>query len=236
MNRKFLFGVPVAASLLLAICANAATTTKDVDIVVMHGTGGGTAITTMTLQNGDPSHPIVPGAPGYPYIAGQAFVRSNGNGIESTGINSYPICEDASNNAPLACQWDDIATHRENGDDGSWRHATLTVLLPATSPQYSTVTGGQGLAACTTNPCSGTFQIKLINASGTYAPSVHGSINDICNGHDIKLVMTDVRNQDDTLRGPSGHTGTLTFDTCAAINNSGRDAPRQFVQGAVRNG
>ena len=28
MNRKFLFGVPVAASLLLAICANAATTTK----------------------------------------------------------------------------------------------------------------------------------------------------------------------------------------------------------------
>src|SRR5215472_4402592 len=236
MNRKFLFGVPVAASLLLAICANAATTTKDIDIVVMHGTGGGTAITTMTIQNGDPSHPIVPGASGYPYIAGQAFVRSNGNGIASTGINSYPTCEDAGNNAPLACQWDDIATHRENGDDGSWRHATLTVLLPATSPQYSTVTGGQGLAPCATNPCSGTFQVKLVNASGTYAPSVHGSISDICNGHDIKLVMTDVRNQDDTLRGPSGHTGTLTFDTCAAINNSGRDAPRQFAQGAVRNG
>src|SRR5215831_9259316 len=129
MNRKFLFGVPVAASLLLAICANAATTTKDIDIVVMHGTGGGTAITTMTIQNGDPSHPIVPGASGYPYIAGQAFVRSNGNGIASTGINSYPTCEDAGNNAPLACQWDDIATHRENGDDGSWRHATLDQAL-----------------------------------------------------------------------------------------------------------
>src|SRR5215472_896709 len=99
MKWRFLCGFSAAASLLLAICANAAAATKNIDIVVTHGAGSGTPITTMTIQNGDPSNPIVPGAPGYPYIAGQAFVRSNGNGIAWTGINSYPICEDASSSA-----------------------------------------------------------------------------------------------------------------------------------------
>ena len=70
MKRRFLCGVSAAASLLLAICANAATTTKNIDVVVTHGTGSSTLITTMTIQNGDPSKPIVPGASGYPYIAG----------------------------------------------------------------------------------------------------------------------------------------------------------------------
>ena len=65
MKRRFLCGVSAAASLLLAICANAVTTTKNVDVVVTHGTGSSTLITTMTIQNGDPSKPIVPGASGY---------------------------------------------------------------------------------------------------------------------------------------------------------------------------
>jgi len=236
MKWRFLCGFSAAASLLLAICANAATTTKNIDIVVTHGAGSGTPITTMTIQNGDPSNPIVPGAPGYPYIAGQAFVRSNSDGTAWTGINSYPICEDASNNARLACQWDEIATRRENGDDGTWRHASLTVLLPPDSPQYTNVRGGRGLAACTSSPCPGIFKVAFANASGTYAPAVHGSIADVCNGHDIKLVMTDERGQNDQLRGPVGQAGTLTFDTCRALSNTGRDAPRQFARGAVRNG
>jgi hypothetical protein len=130
--------------------------------------------------------PIVPEAPGYPYIAGQAFVRSNSDGIAWTGINSYPICEDASNNARLACQWDEIATRRENRDDGTWRHASLTVLLPPDSPQYTNVRGGRGLAACTSSPCPGIFKVAFANTSGTYAPAIHGSIADVCNGHDIK--------------------------------------------------
>ena len=45
------------------------------------------------------------------------------------------------------------------------------------------------------------------------------------NGHDIKLVMTDVRNQDDTLRGPSGQfsgSARINKKTAKAMNISGQ--------------
>src|SRR5215471_15048603 len=113
MKWRFLCGFSAAASLLLAICANAAATTKNIDIVVTHGAGSGTPITTMTIQNGDPSNPIVPGAPGYPYIAGQAFVRSNSDGTAWTGNNCLPDRGDGRQRRRLGCPGDEIATRRE---------------------------------------------------------------------------------------------------------------------------
>ena len=49
------------------------------------------------------------------------------------------------------------------------------------------------------------------------------------NSHDLKIHLTDVRNQDDTVR----RSGDATFDLCANIANGGRDAPRILDQGSV---
>jgi hypothetical protein len=220
MNGKFLFGLPATACFLLAISASAVTTTKNVDIVVTHGTSG--ALTTYTIQNTSNSTWL----PNTPYIAGQSFRR--GDIIAAT--NSVKI-RDAVSHADLIYQLDEIATRRENGDDGSIRHFVFAFLFPASSPQY---TGG-GI------PAGRTYQIEFVPTGAPYSmPKTHQTLSALCTGnsggpyHDLKLVLTDVRNQDESMRGPSGRAGALTFDVCANIANTGRDAPRHVAQGPVR--
>jgi hypothetical protein len=52
----------------------------------------------------------------------------------------------------------------------------------------------------------------------------------LAKAHDLKLHLTDVRNQDGTWRG----SRSLTFDVNSAALNSGRDAPRPCGAGPVR--
>jgi hypothetical protein len=220
MSGKFLFGLPATACFLLAISANAVTTSKNVDIVVTHSASA--ALTTYTIQNTSGSTWL----PNTPYIAGQSFRR--GDIIAAT--NSVKI-RDAVSHVDLIYQLDEIATRRENGDDGSIRHLVFSFLFPASSPQYA----GGGI------PAGGTYQIEFVPTSAPYSiPSTHQTLTGLCTGksggpyHDLNLVLTDVRNQDESVRGPSGRAGTLAFDVCANIANTGRDAPRQVAQGPVR--
>ncbi|MBV8590220.1 MAG: hypothetical protein JO212_09195, partial [Acetobacteraceae bacterium] len=198
MSRASLFGLPATAFFLLAISANAVTTSTNVDIVVTHGASS--ALTTYTIQNTSGSTWL----PNTPYIAGQSFRR--GDIIAAT--NSVKI-RDAVSHADLIYQLDEIATRRENGDDNSIRHLVFSFLFPTSSPQYK----GGGI------PAGGTYQIEFVPTGAPYStPSTHQTLSGLCTGnsggfyHDLKLVLTDVRNQDESMRGPSGHAGALTFD------------------------
>ena len=54
----------------------------------------------------------------------------------------------------------------------------------------------------------------------------------LCSGpaaHDLKIHLTDVRNQNDTVRD----SGDATFRLCDNIANVGRDAPRHLRAGNV---
>ena len=128
---------------------------------------------------------------------------------------TYPLIRDASTHAVIAGQqWDEISTWRENGGNGSWRHAVWAIWLP------------HSLAA------GGTYQIEFVPTAGTYSETSHQALSALCSGpasHDLKIHLTDVRNQDDTTRD----LGDATFDVCANIANTGRDAPRHLRAGNV---
>lgn len=210
MKRGFLFGLSAIACLLLAICVDAMTTSINVDIVVTHAVGS--ALTTYTIQNTTNSTWV----PNMPYIAGQSFRRG-----DVIAANNCVQIRDAANHSPLPYQLDEIATRRENGDDGSIRHLVFSMLFPASSPQYS----GTGI------PANGTFQIEFVTTGAPCSPgTTHQTLSSLCATHDLKLHLTDVRNQDGTLRD----SGDAAFDTCAASGNTGRDAPRHLAIGAVR--
>ena len=210
MNGKFLFGLAAAGCVLVVIGANAVTTSKNVDIVVTHGTSA--ALTTYTIQNTTSSTLL----PNTPYIAGQSFRRG-----DVVAANNCVQIRDAASHTPLTYQLDEVSTRRENGDDGSIRHVVFSMLFPASSPQYSS--GGI--------PPNGAYQIEFVPTSGPCSPgTTHQTLASLCAAHDIKIHFTDVRNQNGTLRD----SGDMTFDTCANISNVGRDAPRHVAQGAAR--
>lgn len=159
-------------------------------------------VTTYTvLNNSDQPIPV-----GTAYIAGQAFRRGD------LPLGTHPVFRDPSTHAPLVQQLDEIATYRENGDDGSIRHLAFSVQLPAI-------------------PAHGTYTMEIVKQAGSYAlPPSKQSLARLCAAHDLKLDLTDVRNQSGTPRG----TGHMVSRVCDNINNIGRDAPRHVAQGPVR--
>jgi hypothetical protein len=128
---------------------------------------------------------------------------------------THPDVRDASTHTSLnGQQWDEISTFRENGGNGSWRHAVWAAWLPtALSPGAK-------------------FQVEFAATAGAYSESSHQPLSALCTGaaaHDLKLDLTDVRNQNDTVRD-SGHA---VFRLCDNIANVGRDAPRHLRAGNV---
>ncbi len=192
----------VAAALLFAGTAAAQTsTTLDVPIVVTHGA----PLTTFTFVNN--SGKTLPA--GSPVSFGQAFRYGD------VMPGNHPVIRDAATHVPLAGQqWDEISTWRENGGNGSWRHAVWAIDLP------------NSLAA------GATYQVEFVVGAGAYWQSPVLALSALCSGpnsHDLKIHLTDVRNQDDTVR----RSGDATLNLCDNIANTGRDAPRILDQGSV---
>ena len=201
MVGKFLFFLSAATATFLGLSAGAVTTSQNVDIIVTHGA----PLTTFTFVNN--SGNTLPA--GTPVSFGQGF--RYGDIMPGT----YPLIRDAITHTPLTGQqWNEISTWRENGGNGSWRHAVWTAWLPAS------------LAA------GASYQVEFISASGNYAETSHQPLSALCSGpaaHDLKIHLTDVRNLNDTVRD----SGDATFRVCDNINNTGRDAPRHLDAGNV---
>ena len=168
-------------------------------------TGTGPGLTTFTfVNNSGGTLPI-----GTPISFGEVFAY--GDIMPGT----HPLIRDASTHVALTHQqWNEISTWRENGGNGSWRHAVWAINLP------------NALAS------GATYQIEFIPVSGAYSQSPVLAPSALCSGvntHALKIHLTDVRNQDDTTR----RSGDATFDLCANIPGSGRDAVRILDQGSV---
>ena len=131
----------VAAALLFAGTAAAQTsTTINVPIVVTHGA----PLTTFTFVNNTGN--TLPA--GSPVSFGQAF--RYGDIMPGT----YPMIRDASTHVALpGQQWDEISTWRENGGNGSWRHAVWAIWLP------------NSLAP------GATYQVEFVTTAGAYSKS-----------------------------------------------------------------
>jgi hypothetical protein len=194
----------VAAALLFAGTAAAQTsTTINVPIVITHGA----PLTTFTFVNNTGS--TLPA--GSPVSFGQAF--RYGDIMPGT----YPLIRDASTHIALpGQQWDEISTWRENGGNGSWRHAVWAIRLP------------NNLAP------GATYQVEFVTTAGAYSKSSVLPLSALCSGgnsHDLRIHLTDIRNQDDSVR----KTGDATFRLCDHITTTGgRDDPRILDQGSVR--
>jgi hypothetical protein len=201
MIGKFLFFLSAATATFLGLSAGAVTTSQNVDIMVTHGA----PLTTFTFVNN--SGNTLPA--GSPVSFGQAF--RYGDMMPGT----YPLIRDAITHTPLAGQqWDEISTWRENGGNGSWRHAVWAAWLP------------KALAP------GATYQVEFIAAAGTYSQQSHQALSALCSGpaaHDLKIHLTDVRNTDDTVRD----SGDATFRLCDNVANVGRDATRHLRAGKV---
>jgi hypothetical protein len=173
--------------------------------LTLTGTGAGLVVTTATFQNDTGS--TLPA--GTPVSFGQGF--RYGDIMPGT----YPLIRDASTHVALpGQQWDEVATYHENGGNSSWRHAVWAAWLPAS------VANGA------------TYQVEFLTTTGTYSESSRQPLSVLCSGaaaHDLKIHLTDVRNQNDTLRD----SGDATFDICSNIANTGRDAPRHVRSGNV---
>jgi hypothetical protein len=189
-----LFGLPASAVMI----------SKNVDIIVTHGA----PLTTFTFVNNTGA--TLPA--GTPVSMGQAFRYGD------IMPGNYPVIRDATTHIALSGQqWDEISTWRENGGNGSWRHAVWAIQLP------------NSLAA------GATYRVEFVPQTGTYSQSSHQSLSTLCSGvsargaHDLKIHLTDVRNQNDTVRD----SGDMTFRVCDNIANTGRDAPRHLRAGNV---
>src|ERR1700730_12466822 len=201
MIGKFLFLLSAATATFLGLSAGAVTTSQSIDIIVTHGA----PLTTFTFVNNTGN--TLPA--GSPVSFGQAF--RYGDILPGT----YPLIRDAATHVALpGQQWDEISTWRENGGNGSWRHAVWAAWLPS-----SLETGA-------------TYQVEFLATSGTYSQSSHQALSALCSGpaaHDLKIHLTDVRNLNDTVRD----SGDATFRACDNIANAGRDAPRHLRAGNV---
>jgi hypothetical protein len=201
MIGKSLYCSAVLVGSLLGLAASAVATSKNVDATVARGA----ALTTFTFVNNTGS--TLPA--GTPVSMGQAF--RYGDIMPGT----YPVIRDAATHIALrGQQWDEVSSWRENGGNGSWRHAVWAIWLP------KNLAGG----------ASYTFEFVL--ARGVYSQSSHQPLGALCKGpgaHDLKIHLTDVRNQDDTVRD----SGDATFRLCDNVANVGRDAPRHLRAGNV---
>ena len=110
MSGKSLLTLTALIGSLLGLSAGAVTTSRNVDIMVMHGG----ALTTSTYVN--TSGATV--SAGAPLLMAQAFRR--GDIFLNTNC---AIPRNAVTHNPLIWQHDNTATRRENGDDGSVRHS-----------------------------------------------------------------------------------------------------------------
>lgn len=110
MIGKFIIYLFASACLFGVLSATGIAVTKDVDIIVTHDTGSLLAPYTIkeTSSKTEPAGSV--------NIAGQAFRRGD------LPPDTYPVFRDANTHTPLVQQLDEIATRRENGDDGSIRH------------------------------------------------------------------------------------------------------------------
>jgi hypothetical protein len=198
MIRRFLFCCAAAGS-LFGSCATSVAVTKDVDIVVTHSAGS--LLTTYTIKETSGKNQPT----GSVYIAGQAFRRGD------LPPGTYPVFRDATTHTPLVQQLDEIATRRENGDDGSIRHLVFSVQLPAI-------------------PANNTYTMEVVRQSGTYSATGKQTLAGLAGAHDLKVDFTDVRNQSGNVRD-SGH---ITFRVNDNISNVGRDAPIRVATGPVR--
>jgi hypothetical protein len=201
MIGKFLFFLSAATATFIGLSAGAVTTSQNVDIIVTHGA----PLTTFTFVN-DTGNTLPAGSP---VSFGQAF--RYGDILPGT----YPLIRDAATHVTLpGQQWDEISTWRENGGNGSWRHAVWAAWLP------NSLANGA------------TYQVEFVPTAGTYSQSSHQALSVLCGGaaaHNLKIHLTDVRNQDDTVRD----SGDATFTVCNNISNAGRDAPRHLRAGNV---
>jgi hypothetical protein len=201
MIGKFLFFLSAATATFLGLSAGAVTTSQSIDIIVTHGA----PLTTFTFVNNTGN--TLPA--GSPVSFGQAF--RYGDILPGT----YPLIRDASTHVALpGQQWDEISTWRENGGNGSWRHAVWAAWLP------NSLANGA------------TYQVEFDSTAGTYSESSHQALSALCSGpaaHDLKIHLTDVRNLNDTVRD----SGDATFRACDNIANAGRDAPRHLRAGNV---
>jgi hypothetical protein len=73
--------------------------------------------------------------------------------------------------------------------------------------------------------------MEIVRQTGAYSAAGKQNLAALAGTHELKLSLTDVRNQDGSIRG----SGNLTFDIDAAAMNTGRDAPRACGAGPVRN-
>jgi hypothetical protein len=201
MIGKPLFYLVLFVGSLFGLSASAVTTSKNVDIIVTHGA----PLTTFTFVNNTGA--TLPA--GTPVSMGQAFRYGD------IMPGNYPVIRDATKHIALpGQQWDEISTWRENGGNGSWRHAVWAIWLP------------NSLAA------GASYQIEFVPTAGTYSEISHQALSGLCSGsgaHDFKMHLADVRNQDDTVRD----SGDATFRLCDNIANTGRDAPRHLRAGNV---
>ena len=201
MIGKPLFYLALFVGSLFGLSASAVTTSKNVDIIVTHGA----PLTTFTFVN-NTGATLSAGAP---VSMGQAFRYGD------IMPGNYPVIRDATTHIALpGQQWDEISTWRENGANGSWRHAVWAIWLP------------NSLAA------GASYQIEFVPTAGTYSQTSHQALSGLCSGpgaHDFKTHLTDVRNQDDSTRD----SGDATFRLCDNITNTGRDAPRHLRAGNV---
>jgi hypothetical protein len=165
----------------------------------------GSVLTTFTLVN-DTGNTLPAGSP-----------VSFGQGFRYGDVmpGAYPLIRDATTHVALSGQqWDEVARFVENGGNSSWRHAVWAAWLP------NSLANGA------------TYQVEFVSTTGTYSQSSHQALSALCSGaaaHDLKIFLTDVRNQDDTVR----NTGNAAFRLCDNIANTGRDSPRHLRAGNV---
>jgi len=205
MIGKSLHRLAFAAIAVLGVHASAAAVVN-VDITVTHPVG---TITTYTFANFS----------GSTMPAGTPISMAQGFRYGDVPAAQHVVIRDAGTHTVLAHQqWDEISTWRENGGDGSWRHAVWTILMP------NDLANGASYA------------VEFVNAAGAYSQSPVLPLGALCSGvnsHDLKIHLSDIRNQDDTPRG----TGDATFRLCDHVTlTGGRDDPRQLNGGSVSTG
>lgn len=184
--------------------------------LTLTGTGVGAVVTTDTFTNYS----------GSTLLAGTPITFGKGFRYGDIMPGTHPVIRDASTHVALAGQqWDEIATWCQHipggscttgatGFNGSWRHAVWGAWLPA-------------------NLANGaSFQVEYVATAGSYSESSHQALSVLCSGgaaHDLKIHLSDVRNQNDTVRD----SGDATFRLCDNIASVGRDAPRHIRAGNV---
>ena len=166
---------------LLAVCSCFALSAvgeaarKDVDIIVTHESPS-SLLTTFTFSNAT-SKPLPAGTA---VRFGQAFRR----GDVSQGDCVRP--RNASTHANLAYDLFEIATRRENNDDNSLRHLVWWIRTDGAVPS------------------NGTYTLEWVKTGAACPAQTPRTPADmkarlVAAGHDLKIVFTDVRNQDGSL-------------------------------------